>query len=276
MAPDDSAHPGMPVADGQEFVRRCAVRRCPASGCPWARAGGAGRSGSGRTGCSPGCCSSNSSSPGASSPPSSLLAKVFSITSDQSPCCATPQNWNGGRDSTSRMTTGCVVIPGQAVDRQAEIAREVPEALVPGAGLVLDEIARRQDHVRPARIGKRVLQRGHQGVVRVHATHARVALRVQVRIGDVQDAQRSGPWRDYSGGAGRPANGFRRRRSRPAATAPKYATTVALCAGLSGDDARVLATRGALAAAPQETRLRAPRSRPPRRPAGGCRGRADG
>lgn len=85
-----------------------------------------------------------------------------------------------------------IVIAGQAVDGQAEAPCEFTEALIPGPGLVLHEIAGCQDDVRSARIGQCVLQSGYESVIGIHTTHAHVAMRMKVRIGDVEDAERLG------------------------------------------------------------------------------------
>ena len=123
-----------------------------------------------------------------------------------------PQNWKGAADEHLAHQRRVVVIAREAVDGQAEVAQQLLEALVARAGLVLDEVARGEDQVGPPGTGQRVGQRRHQRVVRVHAPHPRLALRVQVRVGDVEYAQGRVPRRDYNGRASRAANGFRRRR----------------------------------------------------------------
>lgn len=121
-----------------------------------------------------------------------------------------------------------VMIPRQAIHRHAEVPQQFLETPVAVAALVLDKVAGREDQVRLPRIGAGMGEGGYQRVISVDTAHPRIAPGMQVRIGDVQDAQ----WKCHG-----------------------RATTVALFPRFAGDDAGVIAARARLAATLQELRL---------------------
>ena len=96
-------------------------------------------------------------------------------------------NWKGGSTGPSR--SPIIVVAWQATHWNPVIARQRLESFIACPGLVLDDIPGRQDEVGLARIRKCLIERGHERVVRVHPAHPGIPPRMQVCVGDVQDAQ---------------------------------------------------------------------------------------
>ncbi len=83
-----------------------------------------------------------------------------------------------------------VVIAGDRVDGHAERLERGAKALVTGAALVLDDVARGENRVDgPPRIALRLLEHGEKRRVRRDAAHAAVGGRMQVRVADLQDRE---------------------------------------------------------------------------------------
>ena len=83
-----------------------------------------------------------------------------------------------------------VVVAGNRIHRHAERLERGAEAFVPGAALVLHDVARGEDGIDgPAAIALRVLEHRKKRRVGGDAAHAAVRCRVQVRIADLQDGE---------------------------------------------------------------------------------------
>ena len=79
-------------------------------------------------------------------------------------------------------------ISWNTVNRHIVFLEDVSEGLVTRPGFILYEVPGRKNRIRSDRVGHRVLDNCAERVVGFDPTHTAVHIRVQMRIGDMQQS----------------------------------------------------------------------------------------